>query len=302
MMRSAAARSRLARSAVVAFAAAAAVGATVGPAEAAAPPWPAGGYVPSCDSVLLVGAGLAYTDETKPRIVSVQAPRYLAATRTPRVARLLNVHARDACSGVGLVLAQADTDTTSGMTLTLTKASGGFFDSTWDLRAAVAVSGLGVVHWRVALAADRFSAFSLNLDHTALTASTDRVVGPDTVATKEFPAGTDTYVLRRTYAGAPSVSKTVLARGQQVTFRSRFTVVTPTVDAKLSGVKVRLQRKLPGGSWRNVGGAVTTSSSGLAKVATKPTATASYRFSYAGRFAAPWNAPVTSKAVTVTVR
>ena len=81
----------------------------------------------------------------------------------------------------------------------------------------------------------------------------------------------------------------------------RFTVATPTTPGKLSAVKVRVQRHYSGGSWTYISGLLTTSSTAACHFSINPTKTATYRFVYAGKFAAPWNAPVTSPTVAVNV-
>ena len=263
------------------------------PAQASAP-WPSTGYTPQCDVVIPhSGGGWDYTDN------SVTTPSYVALTYTSHTVTLLTTRVTDTCSGVF----KADVAYTfggSGDEEPLQAADGTWFDTTVSLKAPLSASTVGRIDWVWMYAVDRYSSFELSADHKNLVTESDRAAGPTTVATREL-SDRVTYLVRKTYATPTTASSTSLTKGKHVTLRSRFTVTGTPSDAKLAGVKVRLQRRLPGGTWANLGGWITTSSSGLADVSVSVSKTAYYRFAYAGAFASPWNAPVSSRAITVHV-
>jgi hypothetical protein len=285
----------------VAFLAIGAVLFTGIPAQAA-PPWPTAGYTPTCNAVIREASDWHYYDTTKPTIVSFAAPKYIALDATSRSHAFFTTRVKDACSGVGSVqwgYVYTGTFSTLGAVL----VSGDQFDGTYRYSENDALStlALGPLPSVVAYAYDRFSDFTLALDHKSLLTSTARVADATTIASRELPASAVTYIVRKTYATRATASATLVTKGRHVVLGSHFTFATLTTPGKLTGVKVRVQRRYSGGNWSYISSSLTTSSTGLAAFSINPTKTASYRFIYAGKFAAPWNAPVTSLTVSVRV-
>jgi hypothetical protein len=270
------------------------------PAEAA-PEWPSAGYTPSCDTVLREASAWHYYDTTPPTIQSFTAPRFVALTSVPRTFNAMTARVTDACSGVDYLYVYYTLDGLLEPGRMMPKVDH-WFDATLSLRmtTSLKVQAPGPIAWQALEGLDRFDDFSLSLDHKTLLSSVPRTADVSAFATEELPPTDVTYLVRKTFASAPTRSRSSVRSGAKVTLTSRFTVATTGADMDLQRVTVKLQRRRPGGTWVILNSSK-TSIAGMASFHINPTGTASYRFVYTGLFASPWNAPVTSSPVSVKV-
>jgi hypothetical protein len=272
------------------------------PANVPAPFWPPTGYTPTCDTVFRDDADWHYYDRTPPTIVSFHVPKYLALTSVPTNFTIATGRVTDSCSGLSTIVSIRSYQGAL-IVLKLGPVDVAPFDATFAPTQSLGLTGthLGPVQWESVYALDRFSEFKLSLDHKSLLSFVGRKVVPSAYGTLALPPTAVTFLVRKTYVSTPSRNHSSVTKGSGVTFSARLTVATTMANANLPAVRVSLQRHYRGGSWVTIK-LTTTKGNGTAVFHVKPVKTASYRIAYAGLFADPWNAPVTSRSVSVGVR
>jgi hypothetical protein len=289
-------------------------------ASAAAPTWPASGFHPTCTSVFAVStpSGLAYKyyDASRPTLIGfTPSTKAIELTNTPTVVNFGTVHAKDPCSGVGLVQAYLARD---GVLMAQIGASVSPFGSAvappngnyFDVRQKINVHGLTAAdagRWTVESlrVGDRFSDFTLNKSLNSLLDATPRVLTPTNVATSDAYGNSSLVLLRHTSLSFKEDVISEEMNDYQPCFEGYLMVYTGTEYVGLPNQTVTLQRREGKGKWVNVSSF--KSVSGIPGVAgavgmcdPKRTnmggvavnlRTDWYRFTYSPPIAAPWNAP-----------
>jgi hypothetical protein len=288
-------------------------------AQAVEPDWETGGYIPhgeNCNGLpgnigLIEGPQeWIYFDSQAPKIEMVSS--VIRVGNTPAAASLGKLRVQQTCGGIfgSYAMITRQNDNKSYVWFQETPGTGGnFHDVTFDLRTdtsddptqKISQGELGVYTFDWAWGINRFEAFALNGARTDVTGFEEAEPSPYE-AGSVLGDGTKSYALRDTAASAAKVSKKKVKKGKKVTVSSTVTVANGAGYTGLAGQKVSLQRKVKGSDeWKTIKSA-TTSSSGKVSIKDKPKKSASYRLDFAGTFAAPWNAPITSGEAKVTVK
>jgi hypothetical protein len=263
---------------------------------AAAPAWPAGGYVPSCDSSSSQSAGKTrYTDTTPPTVGDVT----FAGGRTtlavaPRGTRMrFQARLTDECSGSAHAVLDRYRgrryDTTVELTPNVT--NGAYFDVVGRSQARrVSVSAIGTYTFRGGIARDRFSSFVLDSGHRLVSSV------PNARWQLVPSSGPPLLVVRDTRLARPASDR--MAKRARYTVAATLQVAGQVRWLPFPRKQVALQRRVSPGQWVDVR-AVRSSSTGEVRARVRASQRTLYRFALAPAGAPGYWAGAASRPVTV---
>jgi hypothetical protein len=272
------------------------------------PDWPASRVPTGCPALTPAEVGgalqLGYTDGVAP---TVTGWTYNNATRRVVLKPgnnplILRISVRQTCGGSEGVLAYGRSSIGGGapsglIAVPTVAASTNAFTSVWSSTGNVIPPFSGWVEIPVMVTAPRYSAFVLD-DQFGLVSKT-AYAGASTWVTGSWSTQRVYFILATNHT--TNASKTSVRRGTAVTFATTFKAANGSTYAAKSGAVVKLQTKLPGGSWVTRA-TRTTSASGKATYTFAPSATMSWRWVAGENIAtAPYTAASTSAVKTITV-
>jgi len=280
-----------------------------GPAGAVTPvDWPASrvpvGCQPSAISETADGFDLTYVDDAAPTVTgwsyNGQTRRLLITPGPMDVSLTMGVV--QGCSGVAGLLPIARASVNGGAPEFISVGSMGLlsgdpFTGTWGFEDTTSGSTeTGWIQIPTMLTANRYSEFVLDQDF-ALVSKT----ASETTEVVTGPWSTQRLYLVLKTTQTTTQSKTSVARGGSVTFRTTVRKTGASSYVALAGVAVKFQTKLPGGSWVTRA-TRTTGSGGGASYTFAPGKTQAWRWVLAENITtSPYYAASTSAAKTIRV-
>ena len=207
------------------------------------------------------------------------------------------ITATQSCSGVGSVASGLVVGTTRlSDDVPFLRASTDAFRSVWASSNPLTPANAGAYRMPTAIVAPRYASFVLT-DVWKLVGKSD-FVGTPTIVTG--PWSTKVLYVQRATTQVTAASRTSVAKGGKVTFRSTLRKAGTTAYIAAAGASMAFQTKLPGGAWQTRA-RVSTNASGVATYTFAPPRTMSWRWVHAGTRTGSFTAPSISAAKTIKV-
>ncbi len=273
--------------------------------SAAPPAWPASGYRPLCDSVI-VGASpvpsspfaLTFADNTPPTIASLSVSPKVVIGPDAKQGFFLKSLVNDSCSGVQSAIAIVYVNGTANTQWNLYPQTDDAFHAsmTYSSGALSLTTMPAKITVPYFFAWDRYSSVTLDTSDQLLT-STPRLV-PIDIGGLWSGSTPITYLVEESKLAATASAKQV-KQGATVKFTATLTAWNSPGFIAHSGAPLQLQRKV-GAAWTTVASGV-TDATGKATLAAKVTKTGAYRVAYAQPLVKGFDTQ-NSTPVTVTAR